>query len=117
MNSSCIRRTVVVVALVLPWSGYSCSDTRAQGPIPANRPAEYAVVVERNVMIPMRDGVRLAADLYRPARDGKALSGRFPAVLTRTPYDKTTSKTEGEYYAGRGYVVVANDVRGRYASE
>src|SRR5262249_20618003 len=34
-----------------------------------------------------------------------------------TPYDKTTSKAEGNYYAERGYVVVANDVRGRYASE
>jgi putative CocE/NonD family hydrolase len=75
------------------------------------------VIVEKNVMIPVRDGVRLAADLYRPAKDGKVASGRFPSLLTRTPYDKTGSAGEGRYYAERGYVVVANDTRGRYASE
>ena len=62
----------------------------AQAPQPAvtRRPAEYGVIVEKNVMIPVRDGVRLAADIYRPARDGKPAAGRFPALLTRTPYDK-----------------------------
>ncbi len=81
------------------------------------RPAEFGVVVEKNVMIPMRDGVRLAADIYRPARDGTPAPGRFPALLTRTPYNKDGVASEGRYYAERGYVVVANDVRGRYASE
>ena len=65
----------------------------------------------------MRDGVRLAADIYRPARDGKPAAGRFPTLLTRTPYNKDGASGEGRYYAERGYVVVANDVRGRYASE
>ena len=65
----------------------------------------------------MRDGVRLAADIYRPARDGKPAPGRFPTLLTRTPYDKNGVKGEGTYYAERGYIVVANDIRGRYASE
>ena len=37
--------------------------------------AQFEVVVQKNVMIPMRDGVRLAADLYRPARDGKEAPG------------------------------------------
>jgi uncharacterized protein len=69
------------------------------------------------VMIPMPDGVRLAADLYRPARAGAAAAGRFPALLTRTPYNKDGISGEGRYYAERGYVVIANDVRGRYASE
>ena len=81
------------------------------------RPAEFEVVVEKNVMVPMRDHVRLAMDIYRPARAGRAVAGRFPALLTRTPYDKSVSRAEGEYYAKRGYVVVANDVRGRYASQ
>ena len=76
------------------------------------------MAVETDVMIPMRDGVRLAADVYRPARDGKPVEGRFPTLLTRTPYDKGDgSSAEGKYYAARGYVVVMNDVRGRYASE
>ena len=68
-------------------------------------------------MVSMRDGIHLAADIYRPARDGKPASGRFPTLLTRTPYDKGGAGAEGHYYAERGYVVVANDVRGRYASE
>ena len=81
------------------------------------RAAEFDVVVEKNVWIVMRDGIHLAADIYRPARDGKAAAGRFPALLTRTPYNKDGVSGDGRYYAERGYVVVANDVRGRYASE
>jgi predicted acyl esterase len=45
----------------------------------------HEVVVERDVMVAMRDGVRLATDIYRPARDGVALAGRFPVILERTP--------------------------------
>src|SRR3954467_8356157 len=91
----------------------------AQAPQPslAKRPAEYGVSVEKNVMIQARDGVRLAADISRPARDDKPAEGRFPALLTRTPYDKSGSAGEGRFYAERGYVVVANDTRGRYTSE
>ena len=75
-------------------------------------------VIEKNVMVPMRDGVRLAADLYFPARDGVRLQGKFPAVLERTPYNKDgAGESWGPYYAGRGYVAVAQDTRGRYNSE
>ena len=66
----------------------------------------------RNTMVAVRDGVRLAADVYRPARDGKPAEGRFPTLLTRTPYDKNGAAGEAAYYAARGYIVVANDVRG-----
>jgi putative CocE/NonD family hydrolase len=93
----------------------ACGRARSQ-PAVAVRPAEFGVIVEKNVMIPVRDGVKLAADLYRPARDGKPAAGRFPALLTRTPYDKGGARSEGSYYAARGYVVVANDTRGRFAS-
>jgi putative CocE/NonD family hydrolase len=92
-------------------------NSLAQPPKVNPRPAEFAVIAEKNAMIPMRDGVRLAADIYRPAREGAPAPGRFPALLTRTPYDKGGTASEGRYYAERGYVVVANDVRGRYASE
>ena len=82
------------------------------------RPAEYEVVPETDVMIPMPDGVRLAADIYRPARGGKPVEGKFPTLLTRTPYGKGDGKLgEGAFYAARGYVVVSNDIRGRYKSE
>jgi putative CocE/NonD family hydrolase len=68
-------------------------------------------------MIPVRDGTRLAADIYQPSREGKMVPGRFPALLTRTPYDKAGTGSEGKFYAEHGYVVVANDTRGRYASQ
>ncbi len=107
----------LVLAGLLPLLGPGSRPVRAEPPRVSARPPEFGVVVEKNVMIPMRDGVRLAADIYRPARDGKPAPGRFPALLTRTPYNKDGAGGEGRYYAERGYVVVANDVRGRYASE
>ena len=90
---------------------------RAEGPPVASRAAEFEVVVEKDHKISMRDGVKLAADVYRPAKGGKPVAGKFPALLTRTPYNKDGTGGEGRYYAERGYVVVANDVRGRYSSE
>jgi putative CocE/NonD family hydrolase len=78
---------------------------------------EYDVVVQRDVPVPMRDGVRLAADLYLPARGGVPAEGRFPAVMERTPYDKRNKYGEGRYFARRGYVAVMQDVRGRFASQ
>ena len=60
----------------------------------------------------MRDGVTLSADVYRPSADG-----RFPVILTRTPYLKSPRDKEGlercRYFASRGYVFVVADVRGR----
>jgi putative CocE/NonD family hydrolase len=71
------------------------------------------VLVETDVMVTMADGVRLATDIYRPAGD----SGRLPVILTRTPYNKKGSRKHGEHFASHGYVFVAQDTRGRYASE
>ncbi len=60
----------------------------------------------------MRDGVTLSADVYRPDA-----AGRFPVILSRTPYLKTPRDKEAlerlRYFATRGYVVVVADVRGR----
>ena len=78
---------------------------------------EYEVVVRKNVCVPMRDGVPLAADLYLPGRGGKVVEGAFPAVLERTPYNKEEKYGEGRYFARNGYVAVMQDVRGRFASE
>src|ERR1700692_766702 len=72
----------------------------------------YEIVVERNVAAKMRDGVTLRADIYRPKAESK-----FPLLLTRTPYDKNGTVDFCLKAAARGYVVVAQDVRGRYASE
>ena len=103
--------------MLVPLLGPGFAPARAQPPQVSVRPPEFGVIVEKNVLVPMRDGVHLAIDIYRPARDGKPAPGRFPTLLTRTPYDKNGADGEGRYYAERGYVVVANDVRGRYASE
>ncbi len=63
--------------------------------------------------IPMRDGVRLAADLFLPDANG-----RFPTVLVRTPYNrKFPFAASYRFFAKRGYAVVVEDVRGRHASQ
>jgi putative CocE/NonD family hydrolase len=68
------------------------------------------------VRMPMRDGVELSADIWLPAEEG-----RFPAILIRTPYLKTTARHRypeyGHYFASRGYVFVVQDVRGRGDSD
>lgn len=66
----------------------------------------------KNVMVPMRDGIRLATDIYLPAAQGT-----FPAVLVRTPYNKEGSKNDGMAFAEHGFAFVVQDVRGRFASE
>ena len=75
-------------------------------------PARYQVIFEHNVTAKMRDGVTLRADIYRPRAEGK-----FPVLLERTPYDKTHERDFGLKGGARGYVVVVQDTRGRYASE
>jgi putative CocE/NonD family hydrolase len=72
----------------------------------------YAVVFEHNASMKTRDGVTLHADIYRPKADGQ-----FPVLLQRTPYDKTGGIGFGIEGAQRGFVVVIQDVRGRYSSE
>ena len=81
----------------------------------------YGIVVARDVMVAMRDGVRLATDIYYPARDGAPAPGSFPAILGRTSYDKSSYpmwvRPVGEFFARRGYVVAIQDLRGRHQSE
>jgi putative CocE/NonD family hydrolase len=74
----------------------------------------YGVKLELGVMVPMRDGVRLSTDVYRPDAPGK-----FPVVLQRTPYDNGTAGyvKRGRFYAAHGFVCVVQDVRGRGDSE
>jgi uncharacterized protein len=89
--------------------------------------ADAGMVVERDIMVPARDGVRLATDVYRPPGPGP-----FPAILERTPYDKSapsrsertaaivaprTREEVAAYFVAHGYAVVYQDCRGRYRSE
>ena len=69
---------------------------------------------DQDVAVPMRDGVRLRADILRPAQ------GRFPTLVYRTPYGKGDALTDYTTFTRaveRGYAVVVQDVRGRYSSD
>lgn len=83
----------------------------------AAREAQYDVIVQKDLMVRMRDGVQLATDVYRPAKDGAPLAEKLRTILTRTPYNKNGARRSARYYAARGYVFVAQDTRGRYKSE
>ena len=77
------------------------------------------MVVNRDVMVPMRDGVRLATDIYRPTYGIGLTTGKVPVILQRTIYDKSAevATSPAEYFCRRGYVAVVQDCRGRYNSE
>jgi uncharacterized protein len=105
---------VALLAAVVAWVG--CGARASQAPAKAG-PGPYEVVVTKNVMVAMRDGVKLASDLYLPAKNGQAAEGRFPTILERTPYNKDGSASWARLFASRGYVAIAQDVRGRYRSE
>jgi uncharacterized protein len=85
-------------------------------PIGAGRQSATAGTIhERDVAVPMRDGVVLRADVLRPSGGGK-----FPTLVYRTPYGKhhaLDGSTTFERGVERGYAVVVQDVRGRYASD
>jgi len=71
----------------------------------------HEVIFERDVEATMRDGIVLNADVYRPKDPGK-----YPVLLERTPYDKQDERDTGMMFASYGYVVILQDVRGRYSS-
>jgi uncharacterized protein len=69
-------------------------------------------ISEYGIGVPMRDGVRLSTNVFRPAE-----AGRYPAILLRTPYDKGDAITPAwQSFVDHGYAVVVQDVRGRYRS-
>jgi uncharacterized protein len=75
--------------------------------------------VEKNLMVPMRDGVKLATDIYRPASNGKPVDAKLPLLLHRTAYGKTGQRlvSIAQFFARNGYVVALQDDRGTYDSE
>jgi len=85
--------------------------------IPSKTPIRYGKVdVTQDIMVPMRDGVRLSTDVYLPRGQGP-----FPVILTRLPYGKQEYycyiPAIGRFWAHRGYAYVAQDVRGKFDSE
>lgn len=87
----------------------------ATGAQPASTPAPANHRIQKNVAVPMRDGVVLRADVLLPQGNGP-----FPVLVYRTPYGKEFALkdyTTFQRAAERGYAVVVQDVRGRYASD
>ena len=79
----------------------------------------YGIVVAKDVMVTMRDGIRLATDIHRPARDGELVDGRFPTIVCITPYDKSERRYVeiADFFVPLGYAVVLQDMRDRHRSE
>jgi predicted acyl esterase len=91
---------LIAILIVLPGQIWAQANQRT-----------YEVTVKRAATATMRDGVVLNADIYCPQADGK-----FPVLLKRTPYDKNEDFWFGMKAAAKGYVVIIQDVRGRYTS-
>jgi hypothetical protein len=99
-------RALLPIFFLLVTEGAFLAAQNAQAP---------ASVIEKNVAVPMRDGVVLRADVLRPVE-----SGKFPVLLYRTPYGKDAAQEEYttfQHAVERGYAVVVQDVRGRYHSD
>jgi putative CocE/NonD family hydrolase len=106
------NRLAVLRLLVL----FSLSVLESRAQVASAQP-RYEVSASKNVMITTRDGIKLATDIYRPARNGVPVESKFPTLLERTPYNKDSTAATPAYFVPRGYVVVQQDVRGRYKSE
>ena len=75
-------------------------------------PIEGADLKPETIMVSMRDGIKLATDIYREDAVNKA-----PVVIMRTPYDKSRAKGSAAKFAKAGYIFVVQDCRGARASE
>lgn len=97
-----LARCLVILTAVIPFAALLVQAADS-----------FPVATEFDIEAKMRDGVILRADVYRP----KSSEEKFPVLLERTPYDKRNSRAFAIRAAMRGYVVIIQDVRGRYKSE
>jgi putative CocE/NonD family hydrolase len=108
--------TLPLLALVLvPERPRSAAADVGKVAFPAEVPPRNDIAIDNLVPVPMRDGIKLYADVYRPVGEG-----RYPVILSRTPYSTErfpSAYDAAVYFALRGYVYVFQDVRGRFESE
>jgi putative CocE/NonD family hydrolase len=107
-NSAKIHRSALFALLVMLVSAPMVYSLETQSS--ANKAQRRT-----DVSVPMRDGIELRADILLPSAEGK-----FPALIYRTPYGKHFALKEYKTFekaVARGYAVVVQDVRGRYASD
>ena len=108
-NAGWVTRALALVALTL------CANGAIPYEFPVTPPPRNDIVIENRVAVPMRDGVTLYADIYRPVGDG-----RHPVIVSRTPYSTErfpSAYAAAVYFSRRGYAYVFQDVRGRHESE
>jgi len=99
-------------AALLPLVLVSAS-VLGQAPNPGNySAAAYELQERRGVLVPLRDGVHMAADLYIPKG-----AGQFPIIVSIDPYGRSDLYRQARWFAQRGYVFVAADARGRFDSQ
>ncbi len=99
-------RSLILLAVSTMAFGYD---------FPTSPPPLHEIRLDNRVAIPMRDGVDLFADVYRPVDEGK-----YPVIVSRTPYSTErppAAYAAAEYFSRRGYVFVLQDVRGRHESD
>jgi uncharacterized protein len=103
-------------ATIAAWLAAPARTASSQAPAADN---PFGTTVQKDVMVPMRDGVKLATDVYLPTKDGKPVADKRPTVMIRGPYNKEGAGTlkAGRFYASHGYAVMIQDVRGRFKSE
>ena len=105
-RSTLLLSIAFLLAAVLPFFAGTFQQAAKPSPV---------LNVTKDVAVPMRDGVVLRADVVLPN-----VTGRFPTLVYRTPYGKQFALKEGSTFekaVARGYAVVIQDVRGRYASD
>jgi putative CocE/NonD family hydrolase len=129
MSANFTRRTAVLGVTFAGGTMAFGGPLRAQVQSHDDATSLFDAILTPDVSVPLRDGVLLATDVYRPARDGKVVDKPFPVLLIRTPYNKSAygerlpgqAKALGaaeaaRLYVSRGYVVVIQDCRGRFKS-
>ena len=117
-----ITLALAITALAIHPLAITASLAHGQPPAqdasgPYARPAaKYEVRVDKDIMVAMRDGVRLATDLYLPV----GVTEKLPVILIRLPYNKNRyggATTPARFFAGQGYAVAVQDKRGKFGSE
>ncbi len=82
----------------------------------ANTQSAFGVATLRDVMVPMRDGITLATDVYLPTTNGAVVSTKLPAILERTPVQQRRRGSRRAILCRVAMPCVIQDVRGRYKS-
>jgi putative CocE/NonD family hydrolase len=104
---SCFRFLTAVLFLAAVWTSVALPQEKAAAPASAVK----IIIAAR---IPMRDGVNLSANIFRPDKPGK-----FPVIVLRTPYGKNSPSQfgYGRYFVENGYVYIVQDSWGRHDSD